>query len=147
MKKVFAISLVVVLLAAVFVLPAMAMGNSQVENPASDVQLYVIGLVSTAIVYGLKLVSEKFPKVNLTREWIAVLVYVVALTLSFYFGGFVFPAFGAFADPITFVGALFGFINSLLLAMAGPVSLATLFYNLILKRVYDAGAVQAGLKA
>lgn len=144
-KKFFSIVLVVIALAAVLVVPVMAQGLHQVENPATDVQLYVIGLAATAIIYALKLISTKFPQINITREWVAVLVYVVALGLSFYFGDFVFPAFGAFTDPVTFVGAFFGYISALLLVMAAPVSLATLFYNLLLKRVFDAGAVKAGL--
>ena len=145
MKKIFSVFLVVLVVAIFFVVPVFAQGLHQVQNPASDVQLYVIGLAALAIIYALKLISTKFPKVNITREWVSILIYVVALALSFYFGGFVFPAFPAFADPVTFVGALFAFINALLLAMAAPVSLATLFYNLLLKRVLDAGAVKAGL--
>lgn len=145
MKKILYASLIVMLVAAFFVMPVMAQGLVQAEAPATDVQLYVIGLAATAILFGLKLLGEKFPKLKITREMVSVLIYVVALSLSFYFGGFVFPAFGAFSDPITFVSALFGFVNDLLLAMAAPVSLATLFYNLLLKRVLDAGAVKAGL--
>lgn len=145
MKKIFSILLVVLFVAAAFVVPVMAQGLYQVENPATDVQLYVIGLAATVILYALKLISTRYPKINITREAIAALIYVVALGLSFYFGGFVFPAFGAFTDPVTFVSAGFGYINALLMAMAPSVSLATLFYNLLLKRVLDSGAVKAGL--
>ena len=98
-----------------------------------------------AIIYAIKLITTRFPKVKLTRAGVSVLIYGVALGLSFAFGGFALPAFGAFSDPVTFVSAFFGFFNALLMAMAPSVSLATLFYNLILKRVFDAGAVKAGL--
>jgi len=145
MKKFLNVLVVVLLVAAVFVVPVFAQGLHQAENPASDVQLYVIGLAAMAIIYALKVISTKFPNIKITREVVSVLIYVVALALSFYFGGFVFPTFATFSDPVTFVTALFGYINALLLAMAAPVSLATLFYNLLLKRVLDAGAVQAGL--
>lgn len=145
MKKFFAISLLIVVIAAVFVVPVFAQGLGQIETTATDVQLYVIGLAATAILYVLKLITTQFPKIKITREWVSVLIYVVALGLSFAFGGFVLPAFAVFTDPLTFVSAFFGFINALLLAMAAPVSLATLFYNLILKRVFDVGAVKAGL--
>src|SRR3972149_5587112 len=124
MKKLFAVGLVVTLVMAVFVLPVMAQGLLQVESPASDVQLYVIGLAATAILYLLKLITTRFPKVKITREWVSVLIYAVALGLSFAFGGFVLPVFAAFTDPVTFVSAFFGFISALLLAMAAPVSLA-----------------------
>jgi len=145
MKKFTSILLVVLFVAAFAVMPVFAQGLHQVENPATDVQLYVIGLAATAILYGLKLITTRFPKIKITREWVSVLIYVVALGLSFAFGGFALPAFGVFTDPLTFVSASFGFINALLIAMAPSVSLATLFYNLILKRVFDAGAVKAGI--
>lgn len=145
MKKLFYMSLFVFALAALLVVPVFALGLHQVENPGSDVQLYVIGIAATAILYVIKLISTRFPNIKITRESVSVLVYVVALGLSFYFGGFVWPAFPAWSDPITFVSGLFGFVNTLLLAMAAPVSLATLFYNLLLKRLFDAGAVKAGL--
>jgi hypothetical protein len=146
MKKMTFAFLFVFIAAAMLVVPAMALGSAQAEGSASDVQLYVIGLVSTAIIYALKLVSDRFPNVTLTREGIAVGIYVIALGLSFAFGGFALPAFAEFSDPLTFVSALFGFINTLLMVLAAPVSLATLFSNLIGKRVFDAGAIKAGLK-
>lgn len=145
MKKVFRVLLVALVLALIFVMPVFALGVHQVDNPASDAQMYLIGLASVGIIYVLRLVATRFPKVKLTREFVSVLVYVVALGLSLAFGGFVFPAFPAYSEPLAFVGDLFKYVSDLLIALAPPVSLATLFYNVIFKRVLDAGAVKAGL--
>lgn len=145
MKKFFAILFTVIALAAVFVVPVFALGLHQADAPVSAVQMYWVGLASLAIVYAVKLIATRFPKIKLTKEIVSVLIYVVALFLSLAFTGFSLPTYPAWTEPLSFVAAFFGFINALLVSMAPPVSLATLFYNLILKRVLDAGAVKAGL--
>ena len=129
-----------------FVIDAAARGTLvQTGGEISDpVQLYFIGAIAMAVVYVLKLIAAKWPQVTIKREWLTVGLYVVSFVLALLWNGVAVPAFPAFHDPVTFVAALFGFVNALLVALALPVSFATLIYNILLKRVFDAWSAKAG---
>lgn len=131
------------LLALPFVLMGCAAASVSSEGQAfviTDVQMYIIGVLASGVLYGLKFIAEKFPQWTIKRDWLTVLLYVVALGLSVVWSGFVFPAFAAFNDPLTFIAAFFGWVNAMLIALAPPVSFATLIYNVLLKRVFDGWA-------
>lgn len=131
------------LLAFPLVLMGCAAASVSSEGQAfviTDVQMYIIGVLASGVLYGLKFIAEKFPQWTIKRDWLTVLLYVVALGLSIVWSGFVFPAFAAFNDPLTFIAALFGWVNAMLIALAPPVSFATLIYNVLLKRVFDGWA-------
>lgn len=131
------------------VLPFVLMGCAAASAPGagnsgafvvSDVQMYIIGVLASGVLYALKFAADRFPQITIKREWLTVLLYVVALGLSVVWSGFVFPAFAAFSDPLTFIAAFFGWVNAMLIALAPPVSFATLIYNVLLKRVFDGWA-------
>lgn len=126
-----------ILLVLPFALMAFALADAGSLN---DVQIYVIGFIASALVYLLKFIADRFPKVTIKREWLTVLLYAISLVLSLGWSGFVLPIFGAFSDPLTFVAALLGWASALLTALAPSVAFATLIYNLFLKRVFD-GAI------
>jgi hypothetical protein len=144
MKKLSFVLLFVAIFAAFVVMPAFALGQAQAAEVTDPVQLYVIGLFASAIIYGVKLVMTRYPKFKIKRGWLTTTLYVLSLVLAVYWGGVTVPAFPTFDDPVTFVAALFGFISSLLVALAVPTSFATLIYNVFLKRVFDGLAVKAG---
>lgn len=143
-KKFIAIFLIVFALSAVFVPLVAAQGDVPVAEIVDPVQLYVIGMVASAIVYAVKLFSARFPKVTIKREWLTVILYVASLVLAIYWGGISFPAFPEFSDPVSFVSAFLTFFTALIAALAFPTSFATLIYNVLLKRVFDAAAAKAG---
>ncbi len=130
----------------VFVLTACAAvpAGGIADGQLNDVQLYIIGMFASAIVYVLQLVSQRFPKVVIKRAWVIVFLYVASLGLSFLWQGFTLPEFGAFIDPVTFVSSLFGFITALFVALGPSVAFATLIYNVFLKKVFDAAALKMG---
>lgn len=144
MKRISIVFLFVIAVSAFFVLPAFALGSNQAAEVTDPVQLYVIGIIASGMVYGIKLLSERYPQVTIKREWLTAILYVLSLVMAVYWGGVTLPTFPAFNDPLTFVAALFGFISALLVALAIPTSFATLIYNVLLKRVFDALAVKAG---
>lgn len=144
MKKIFSVLLVVVFVAAFFVVPAFAQSEVPPVAVTDAVQLYVIGLFASAILYALKIVMDRWPQIKVKREWLTVLLYGVSLILAVYWGGMEIPAFPAFADPVTFVSAFFDFISALLIALSVPTSFATLIYNVLLKRVFDGLSLKAG---
>lgn len=139
MKKIFNVLLVSVLLVLMLSACTVVPSDGGTSNPSNvtEVQMYVIGVIASALLYGLKLLAARFPQVKIKREWLTILLYVVAFLLSLFWGGVVLPAFGTFTDPLTFVAAVFGWITALLIALAPSVSFATLIYNVLLKRVFD----------
>lgn len=143
-KKFFMVVLVVLFIAAFAAMPVFAQGETPSGEVADAVQLYVIGIFASAVIYVLKIVMDRYPQIKIKRDWLTVVLYGLSLLLAVYWGGVTVPAFPAFIDPVTFVAALFGFISSLLVALAVPTSFATLIYNVLLKRVFDGLAVKAG---
>lgn len=139
MKKLFNILLIGLLFAAMLsaCVIAPADGASANQSNVTEVQMYVVGVIASALLYALKLLAARFPKIIIKREWLAVLLYVVALGLSLFWGGAVIPAFSPFSDPVTFVASVFGWTTALLIALAPSVSFATLIYNILLKRIFD----------
>lgn len=144
MKKILFVVLAVMVLAAFVVPVAFAQSDVPGGEIVDPVQLYVIGLVATAVVYGVKLLNAKYPNLNIKREWLTVILYVAALVLAVYWGGVSFPSFPEFNDPVSFVSALLNFFTNVIAALAFPTSFATLIYNVLLKRVFDDAAVKAG---
>lgn len=147
MKKFFSVLLVVLVIAVFGVMPVFAQGEVPNVEVVDPVQLYVIGVCASAILYGIKIVMDRWPQIKVKREWLTVILYGVSFVLALYWGGVSIPSYPAFSDPVTFVAALFGYISDLLVAMAVPVSFATLIYNVLLKRVFDGLAARAGWQA
>ena len=144
MKKIFAVFLVLMALLTFIVPVAFAQADVPATGIVDPVQLYVIGVVASVFVYAVKTISARYPNFKIKREWLTVLLYVASLGLAIYWGGVTFPAFPAFSDPVSFVSALLTFLTALIDALAFPTSFATLIYNVLLKRVFDAAAVKAG---
>ena len=128
----------VVILAAVMVVPAMAMGLHQEGGVISDpVQLYVIGLVSTVLVYLLKVAAKRWPQINLKGDWLTVLLYVIAFGLAVSWSGIQLPSFAACSDPLTCVSSALNYAQALLTAIAPATAFAMLIYNLLFQRVFE----------
>jgi hypothetical protein len=144
MKKMLFVVLAVMVLAAFVVPVAFAQSDVPGGEIVDPVQLYVIGLVASAVVYGVKLLNTKYPNLKIKREWLTVILYVAALVLAVYWGGVSFPSFPEFNDPVSFVSALLTFFTNVIAALAFPTSFATLIYNVLLKRVFDGAAVKVG---
>jgi hypothetical protein len=142
MKKNLLVTLIVVMVAAFVAMPVMAMGLHQTGELTDPVQLYVIGVIASAIVYAVKLISEKFPQINISRAWLTVILYVIALGLSATWGGVVLPSFGACTEPLSCVSSGLNYVSALLLALAPAAAFATLIYNVFLQKVFDATAAQ-----
>jgi len=145
MKKLFPSLMLVILLFFMLTACTVAPAEGSKLGEVNGSQLYVIGFISSAIVYILRVLAKRFPKVVINKEWLSILLYVVAFGLAVVWGGLTIPAFAPFTDPLTFVSALLGFLTALLIALGPSVGFATLIYNLIFKRVLDAGAVKVGL--
>ncbi len=141
MKKIFWFALVLTfVLTGCAAVQAGAVGGDGLT--LTEVQMYVIGVVGSALVYMLKLIGEKFPKVEIKREWLTAVLYVVSGGLALMWSGFVLPAFAEFSDPITFVSSLLGWASAVLVALGPAVGFATLIYNLFLKKVLDGAVVR-----
>ena len=141
MKKIFWFALVLTfVLTGCAAVQAGAVGGDGLT--LTEVQMYVIGVFASALVYVLKLIGENFPKFTIKREWLTAVLYVVSGALALMWSGFVLPVFAAFSDPITFVSALLGWVSAVLVALGPAVGFATLIYNLFLKKVLDGAVVR-----
>ena len=146
MKKIFWFALVLTfVLTGCAAVQAGAVGGDGLS--LTEVQMYVIGVFASALVYVLKLIGENFPKFTIKREWLTAVLYVVSGALALMWSGFVLPVFEAFSDPITFVSALLGWISAVLVALGPAVGIATLIYNIFLKKVLDSAAAKILPKA
>lgn len=146
-RSLFVRMLMVVLV--VFMLSACTVAPAEGTDPGSlnEGQFYLVGLVTTVIVYAINVFAKRFPEKQIPRWALSLLVYVVALGLAIWWAGFSIPAFPAFVDAPTFVTALFAFITALLIALGPTVSFATLIYNTIGQKVLNYGAEKIGLGA
>ena len=146
MKKIFWFALVLTfVLTGCAAVQAGAVGGDGLT--LTEVQMYVIGVFASALVYVLKLIGENFPKFTIKREWLTAVLYVVSGALALMWSGFMLPVFAAFSDPITFVSALLGWISAVLVALGPAVGFATLIYNIFLKKVLDSAAAKILPKA
>lgn len=146
MKKIFWFALVLTfVLTGCAAVQAGAVGGDGLT--LTEVQMYVIGVFASALVYVLKLIGENFPKFTIKREWLTAVLYVVSGALALMWSGFVLPVFAAFSDPITFVSALLGWVSAVLVALGPAVGFATLIYNIFLKKVLDGAAAKMLPKA
>ena len=141
MKKIFWFTLVMTfVLTGCAAVQAGAVGGDGLS--LTEVQMYVIGVFASALVYVLKLIGENFPKFTIKREWLTAVLYAVSGALALMWSGFMLPVFAAFSDPITFVSALLGWVSAVLVALGPAVGFATLIYNLFLKKVLDGAVVR-----
>lgn len=101
----------------------------------TDSQLYVLAFVAPIIIYVINALLKA--KITIHRGWLTAGVYVVAGLLAYAWSAPIFPAFPAFVEFGTFVPALFQWLTALLIAVGPIVALATLIYNVLLKKVLD----------
>ena len=102
------------------------------EIEMTEIQLFVIATVASALVWLLKLT-----KTNLAPGWLTALVYLVSLGLALLFAPLVLPAFPTWVDLATFVPALIAWFGELLVPLSAFVGFATLIYNALLKAVLE----------
>ena len=102
----------------------------------TDAQLYVLAFIAPIIVFGVNVLLKA--KIQVHRGWLTAGVYVVSGLLAWAWSAAIFPAFPAWSGEVgTFVPALFGWLTALLTALGPVVALATLIYNVLLKKVLD----------
>jgi len=102
----------------------------------SESQLYVLAFIAPIIVYVINALLAA--KIQLHRGWLTAGVYVVSGLLAYAWSAAVFPSFPIWGGELgLFVPALFQFLSDLLIAVGPIVALATLIYNVLLKKVLD----------
>ena len=101
----------------------------------TEVQIALIGIVALVIVQGLRLwkatTGTEFEQVTLT--WI---MFGIAVVLAYFFAAPAIPAFPVLAgDPTVIVGALFGWLATVVTVGAAILGFATLVYAVLEKAV------------
>ena len=101
-------------------------------------QLFIIGLVASALVYVIVLISQR-TKWTPNREQLTIGLYVVSFALAVVFIPQTLPALPVYgSDPGAFSTALITYVGSLLAILSAYIGVATAIYNLLGKRVFDA---------
>ena len=98
----------------------------------TEVQLFVIGVAASVIVWVLKRFKQP-----VSAGWLTTGVYVVSLGLALAFTPLLIPVFPPFVDAVTFAQALLTWLGDALVAVSPFVGFATLVYNVLLKAVLD----------
>lgn len=148
MKKMFVtfvLTIVLLLAVAAPVYAATNQGGVAVDPVLDAVQMYIIGVVASAVVYAIKLIGTRWPKWVIKREWLTVILYAGAWVLALAFRQMALPSFPVFDDPVSFVSALLAFVVLLVEALGPAVAFATLIYNVLLKKVFDGWSEKVGL--
>lgn len=102
----------------------------------SDAQLYVLAFIAPVIVFGVNVLLKA--KIQIGRGWLTAAVYVVSGVLAYAWSAPIFPVFPMWGGELgLFVPALFDWFSQLLVALGPIVALATLIYNVLLKKVLD----------
>jgi len=102
----------------------------------TEVQLWLIGMIAMVIIWLINF-WRKQGGASIPSGWLTAGVYVVSFLLALAFGLPAIPIFPPFDGPVTFVTALFDWINTFFVNVGPIVALATLIYNALLKQVLD----------
>jgi hypothetical protein len=107
----------------------------------TDSQLYVLAFIAPIIIYVINALLKS--KITIGRGWLTAAVYVVSGLLAYAWSAPIFPAFPLWGGVLgEFMPALFAWMTALLIALGPIVALATLIYNVLLKKVLDGVAAK-----
>ena len=101
----------------------------------SEIQLFVIGLAASVLVWIVKAVQSRGAK--LSSGLLTGIVYAIAFGLALAFAPLTLPLLPQYSDPAQFVQAVIDYIGAAAVPVSAFVGFATLLYNSLLKRVLD----------
>lgn len=109
----------------------------------SEVQLFVIATLASAIVYGLKVAVQYLPvkwaEFLSSRGFLTVFLFAVSIVLALVWKVTMywptFPVYGG--DAAVFAGELLSYLILCMTAVGPLVAFATLIYNTLAKLVFD----------
>ena len=103
----------------------------------TEIQLFVIATIATALVYVVKVLAEK-GGLTVPRGWLTVILFAVSLGLALAWQLPVFPMFPLFGGEVAeYAGVLVTYFIRCLEAISPLVAFATLIYNVLGKRVFE----------
>lgn len=101
-------------------------------------QVFVIGFVSSVLVYLINFGVKKGLDVSIGRGWLTVMLFVISIPLAWLFDPQVLPGWPTWgADISVNAGRIVDYIGEMVGILAQVVGAATAIYNLILKKVAD----------
>lgn len=107
-------------------------------------QIIIIGLIVTILVQVIKLIAAKIGK-PIDRKLITVFLFVLALGLAYLWASPTLPHWPVLTgEPGAIALAVLTFIGDLIGVASVVVGFATVIYNLLLQRVFDALGVGKG---
>lgn len=101
-------------------------------------QVILIGFVAVLVVQVVKLATA-YLGITFDRKWVTVGLFLLAVGLASFWAAPSLPAFPVQdADPAVFGGAVVGWIGNIVSVASVIIGFATLIYNLLLQKVFEA---------
>ena len=100
--------------------------------------LFLIGIISSALVFLLKELAKNGMQVDLGRGWLTMLLFAVSVPLALWIEPQSLPGLPKLSgDLVANIGLIGIFFLEIVKKMVAIVGVATSVYNLILKKVYE----------
>lgn len=113
----------------------------------SEAHLYVLGLVVTAIVFGVNMYMQKRGR-KVHRAILTAIVFAISVVLAYIWNSPEFPPLPANGgDPAAYASALAAFAGQLIASATAILGAATVIYNTILQKVFDRLSEKAVMRA
>jgi hypothetical protein len=101
-------------------------------------QVIVIGFIAAGLGQLLKL-GIAFLGVKIDRKWLTIALFAISLAIAYFWAAPIVPAWPPMdADPAVFGGAIVGWVGSVIAVASVIIGFATLIYNLLLQKVFEA---------
>ena len=101
-------------------------------------QVILIGLFAAFVAQAVKLAAVYF-EWTIDRKGLTIALFAVSVALAYVWASPSLPAFPAMdADPAVFGGAVVGWIGNIISVASVILGFATLIYNLLLAKVFEA---------
>jgi hypothetical protein len=104
----------------------------------SGEQLFLLGVISSGIVFAINYLVKLGLKFQIGRGWLTVILFVVSIPLAFIFQPQVLPPLPVMVgDAVSITGNIVIYITELVTVLSQVVGVATAIYNIILKKVFE----------
>lgn len=103
----------------------------------TELQLLYAAVLTSTLVWFLKLYSKTNKKWNPKAGQLSVLVFVASYVVALFFGGYQFAPFPAYVDVLTFVPLLLTWGGSIIAVLSVISGVAMLIYSVVWKKVLE----------
>ena len=101
-------------------------------------ELFLVGVVASALVFLLKMLAKRGMQLDLGRGWLTVILFVVCVPLALWIEPQGVPVFPLFSGEIVGdVGLGVEYLAEMVRVLAQIVGVSVSVYNVLLKKIFD----------